>query len=97
MTYDTMSEAIAMSSPSGKMSNRARRAASARLQAAFDAERAAIPIDTKALVGRKRLDRITQVTSQIKWLQGFVDIGYRKRAHSKEVARLVAELTKLEN
>ena len=87
--YDTMVDAIALSSPSGRMSKRARKAAERRLMARLAASMPApAPHDP-------RPGRIAQLESRILLMRGFVDRGYRPRVHARELAIAEAALAAL--
>ena len=86
---DTMVEAIALSSPSGRMSKRARKAADERLRL--------------ALFGPDGLQRVAQQPSmaeslrrQAAQLQSLAAKGMKPRAYRKEAARLEQEADELE-
>jgi len=84
-TADTMSEAIAMSSPNGRMSKRQQQLAQKRLAIALFGEggipRASPPQPTQ----KERLLR------QAKTLRDLAARGMKPRAFAKEAARLEAE------
>lgn len=89
-TADTMSEAIAMSSPSGRMSKRARDAATARLGV--------------ALFGPGGLERpkVTQPTERENLLRAAADLrelaarGMRTKAYTKQAEMLEKRAAELE-
>jgi hypothetical protein len=88
-SWDTMSEAIALSSPSGSMSKRARKAAEQRLlKMLHESMPPPTPRDP-------RPGKISQLESRILILKGFVERGYRPRVHAKELAKAEAELSEL--
>jgi hypothetical protein len=88
-TADTMSEAIALSSPNGRMSDRAKRAAQERLRVALfgpqGLQRGQCPQPTKA----ERLE------GRIRTLRDLAARGMSKRAFTKEADALQAELDQI--
>lgn len=94
--YDTMSDAIALSSPSGRMSKRARKAATDRLAVAlfgpgsgfsgFNPE----PSEDE----RKRL-RIIQLESRLRDCEHFYSFQPRARKWPREIAQIREELAVL--
>ena len=87
---DTMVEAIALSSPSGRMSKRARKAASDRLNAQlFPPGYWDRPEPTEA-------DRAVQLRRTAAELRGWAERGMRPVAYRREAARLEAEADRLE-
>jgi hypothetical protein len=88
-TLDTMSDAIALSSPSGHMSARARKQALARLgQALFDG------VDLHHLPPQPRpSERLRQ---QAQTLLDLAARGMKPKAYPREAARLLAQAAQLE-
>lgn len=94
-TADTMSDAIALSSPSGRMSKRARRAADKRLHdALFGTEPYSLKGEhtppTNAEMARSR-------RHYAGLLRDMAARGMRPRAHIREALKLESEATQLEN
>ena len=90
-TLDTMSEAIALSSPSGRMSKAARKRANERLRVALFGEgglQRTKPQQTDA-------EKAALLRQRAKDLRGFAANGFRPRAHIKEAERLEAEANSL--
>jgi hypothetical protein len=83
-TLDTMSMAIGMSSPSGRMSKRARDAASERLRVAlFGGWR---PEPTPSVESRREADLTLAAT-----LRNLATAGMRPRVHRREAEKLEAK------
>lgn len=91
-TADTMSMAIALSSPSGRMSKRARAAAEKRLAVALFGESGLIPRALPPQPSQK--ERLLQ---QAATLRDLVARGMRKRAFTKEADRLETEAAAIES
>ncbi len=89
-TANTMSEAIAMSSPSGRMSKRARAAAEKRLSVALfgpqGLQREPAPAKTPAYIRQYAA-----------FLRSLADAGMKPRVHRREAERLEREANELEN
>lgn len=89
-TSETMGDAIALSSPSGRMSNRARKAAQERLRVALfgkeGLQRPSVPQPTK----RERL------LAQAANLRDLAARGMRPRTFLRDAARLEAEAAALD-
>jgi len=88
-TLETMGEAIALSSPSGRMSKRARKAAERRLSTALFGEGGLAP--PHASQG----DPIEVLLRRAKELRDLAARGMRPRAHVKEAERLEAQAEKM--
>lgn len=92
MSADTMSEAIALSSPSGRMSKRARAAALRRLQAMLDAERGPVTpappryADNDPTLLRQRAADLRAMAAR----------GMKRRAFTRQAAELDARAAALE-
>lgn len=89
--YDTMSEAIALSSPSGKMSKRAKKRALQRLSKALDEAYGPIP-ERKPIIRKAE-----HYLSAAKNLREMAAKGFRPRAHIKEAERLESLARELSN
>ena len=89
-TLDTMSMAIEMSSPSGKMSKRAKLAADKKLKRALFGESGLIPIMLPQESKQKRNRR------QAKELRELFDRGMRAKKYLKEADRLEDEADRLD-
>jgi hypothetical protein len=85
-TADTMSLAIALSSPSGRMSKRARQAAEKRLAVALFGESGLIPRALPPQPSKK--ERLLQQAAR---LRDFAARGMSVRKFTKEADRLDAE------
>jgi hypothetical protein len=90
-TADTMSDAIALSSPSGKMSKRAREAANKRLN-----EKLFGPQGLPAPSARQPSE-VQSLRQKAAELKGLADRGMKPRAYAKEAAKLNAKADALEN
>ena len=93
MTADIMSEAIALSSPSGRMSKRARKAAERRLQALCDAAAAEANADRPPPA--PIVERIDQLRRHAARLRVLAARGMQPRAFIREAEqheKLAAEL-----
>ena len=90
-SLDTMSEAIAMSSPSGKMSKRARAAANERLRVQLFGE--------EGLAGPtvKQPSEVVRLRRQAKNLRDLATRGMKPRAHLKEAIKLETRADALES
>ena len=88
-TGDTMSDAIALSSPSGRMSKRARREAEKRLSVALFGPSGLIPEE------RAQADRVECLLRSAKRLRDLAARGMKVRAYPREAARLEAEAAAL--
>ncbi len=88
-TADTMSDAIALSSPSGRMSKRARAAAEKRLAKALFGDESLkgedVPTPKSVILRRTAAN-----------LRGLAERGMKPRAYKKKVEELEREATKLE-
>lgn len=94
MSAETMGMAIALSSPSGRMSKRARTTALARLSAMLATEAATrppVPVDHAKI----RATQVARLENRIKEMRHFVSSGWKPRAHEREAKRLEAELDAL--
>lgn len=88
-TADTMSDAIALSSPSGRMSKRARKAASERLRRALFEEGLVIPLPPQP----SQVEHLRAVAAQFREL---ADKGMGPRKHRKAAERLEAQAQAIE-
>ena len=88
-TGDTMSDAIALSSPSGRMSKRARSAAQKRLSVALFGENGLTrsPYPT--------VDRKEYLLHRAKYLRELAACGMSRRAFTREADQLEAEARSL--
>ena len=82
-TLDTMSEAIAQSSPSGTMSKRARKRAQERLRVALFGEKGLQPTDPQ----QSKREQLLQQASELRELAAR---GMKPRAHLKRAEDLEA-------
>ena len=89
---DTMVEAISMSSPSGRVSGRSRRAAARRIREELFGG-AAPPIKSKL---PEQPDEATFIRRRIATLTELAERGMSPRKHMKEVRRLKERLDRLE-
>ena len=85
-SLDTMSEAIALSSPSGRMSKRARKDASRRLSEALFGLGGLKPPSCPQPTESERLTR------HISEYRDLAERGFRPRAMRREIARLESQL-----
>lgn len=93
-TADTMSNAIALSSPSGRMSKRARRAAEKRLHdALFGTEPYSLKGEDKPPTPTESAARLRNYAA---FLRGLADRGMRPRVHRREAERLDREAAAME-
>jgi hypothetical protein len=88
-TADTMSAAIALDSPSGRMSKRARRAAERKLGDALFGDYVG------SSQGDSKVDKKIQLLRRAKELRGLADRGMRIRRFNKEAKRLEDEAAAL--
>lgn len=88
-TTDTMSEAIAIASPSGEMSKRAKKGAVERLRVSLFGEQGLKRPEPKQ---PSKKDALLQ---QAKRLRELAERGMKPRAYKKEAKRLEAEAAKL--
>jgi hypothetical protein len=88
-TLDTMGEAIALSSPSGRMSKRARKAAERRLSTALFGEGGLAP--PRVSQG----DPVEALLRRAMELRDLAARGMRPRAHVKEAERLEAQASEM--
>jgi len=89
---DSMVEAIAQSSPSGRMSKRARKAAQERLRRElFGPDGLAYPKCPEPTIERRREILLERAA----FLRHLADGGMRPRAHRREAAKLEAEAEQL--
>jgi hypothetical protein len=87
-----MAEAIALSSPSGRMSKRARLAANKRLSVALFGEGGLQRPDRQ----QTNEEKAALLRQRAKDLRGYAANGFRPRVHIKEAERLEAEAAALE-
>ena len=90
-TLDTMSEAIAMSSPSGRMSERSRKAARKRLSAALFGPNGEIWQPTVPDKTEYDMARIKALTERARLLHSLADSGLHPRRNRKEARRCEQE------
>lgn len=90
-TLDTMGEAISLTSPSGKMSSRARKAANERLSKSLFGE-----AGLEAPKGRD-VPEIERLRNRARELRGLAERGMKPIAFSKEADALEAQANALEN
>lgn len=88
MSYDTMSEAIALSSPSGRMSKRARRAAERRLLAMLAAETPPPIVPTQRELDARKAQTLRRSAATLRELAAR---GMRVRSYPKRAAELEAQ------
>jgi hypothetical protein len=88
-TLDTMGEAIALSSPSGRMSKRARKVAERRLSTALFGEAGLAPPHVS------QGDPVETLLRRARELRDLAARGMRPRAHVKEAERLEAQAEKM--
>jgi hypothetical protein len=89
-TADTMSDAIALSSPNGRMSKRAKAAAVKRLGQALFGDGSCLKVETQQPSERERVLR------QVAILRDLAQRGMRTKAYLREAERLEAEAAKVE-
>lgn len=87
-TADTMSDAIAMSSPSGKVSGRAQAAAQNRLRESLFGEGGLQRPKTPQPEGTEKAELLRQQATE---LRNLADRGMRPKVHVREAERLEAE------
>jgi hypothetical protein len=93
---DAMVEAIALSSPSGRMSKRVRKRAERRLELELfgpGGMSEAIRPRSRELTKAERIEHLRQRAADLRHL---ADGGMRPRVHNKEAARLEREAGRLE-
>lgn len=83
-----MSDAIAMSSPNGRMSKRARKAAEQRLSLALFGPNYDLRGTRPEQTTEQKVERLLQ---RAKEMRGFVAYGWKPRVHLKEAIRLEVE------
>jgi hypothetical protein len=95
-TADTMSEAIALSSPSGRMSGRARRAAQKRLSVALFGPTGLTREQLTGVQPPTNAQQATRKREYAQFLRGLAAGGMKPRAHIREAMKLEAEANELE-
>lgn len=93
-TGDTMMDAIALSSPSGRMSKRARAAAERRLSIALFGPNGLQPEKRPEPTNEQKRERLLQRARE---MRRFSELGMRPRAYRKEAERLEKEAAELQS
>lgn len=89
---DTMVEAIALSSPSGRMSKRAREAAVKRLGDALFGEGSGFELPPPP----RTVPEAVLLREKAEWFRGLAAKGMRPRVHRREAEMLEAQASRLE-
>lgn len=95
-TADTMSEAIALSSPSGRMSNRARKGATDRLAIALFGDDSSLFGPVEKSESEKKEAKVASLLLAAKNLRMLAARGMSTRKFNKEADKLEQEATQLE-